>query len=208
MRRSRVRFPQAAPGQKPRAEAQTFGVVPYVVRSTSPAQALLGHELIASGVDVRTVAGRLGHSGGGTTTLRVYSAWVAEADQRAAGSLAGRMPALPAALNTAGELSPSPTVVGDGSPIGGSPPISAGQSHVACSRRVTGFRPSPISASVTGCRSERRSVRSQSSGRRDSSRSAEDIGPWWPIPETIIRSPMSSGSTNLATPDLQCAPQR
>lgn len=55
-------------------------------------------ELIAAGVDVRTVAGRLGHSGGGTTTLRVYSAWVSEADQRAAGSLAGRMPTLPAGL--------------------------------------------------------------------------------------------------------------
>ena len=47
-------------------------------------------ELIAAGVDVRTVAGRLGHGGGGTTTLRVYSAWVAEADQRAAGALASR----------------------------------------------------------------------------------------------------------------------
>lgn len=54
-------------------------------------------ELIAAGVDVRTVAGRLGHSGGGTTTLRVYTAWVAEADQRAATSLAARMPAPPAA---------------------------------------------------------------------------------------------------------------
>ena len=31
-------------------------------------------ELIAGGVDVRTVAGRLGHGGGGTTTLRVYAA--------------------------------------------------------------------------------------------------------------------------------------
>lgn len=41
-------------------------------------------ELIAAGVDVRTVAGRLGHSGGGTTTLRTYTAWVSEADQRAA----------------------------------------------------------------------------------------------------------------------------
>jgi integrase len=51
-------------------------------------------ELIAAGVDVRTVAGRLGHGGGGTTTLRVYSAWVAEADQRAAASLAGRLPDL------------------------------------------------------------------------------------------------------------------
>jgi integrase len=30
-------------------------------------------ELIAAGVDVRTVAGRLGHSGGGSTTLRIYT---------------------------------------------------------------------------------------------------------------------------------------
>jgi integrase len=55
-------------------------------------------ELIASGVDIRTVAGRLGHGGGGAITLKVYSAFVAEADQRAAGSLAGRMPSLPAHL--------------------------------------------------------------------------------------------------------------
>ncbi|MGH3864697.1 MAG: tyrosine-type recombinase/integrase [Pseudonocardiaceae bacterium] len=53
-------------------------------------------ELIAAGVDVRTVAGRLGHSGGGTTTLRVYAAWVAEADQRAAVGLASRLPSRPA----------------------------------------------------------------------------------------------------------------
>jgi integrase len=50
-------------------------------------------ELITAGVDIRTIAGRLGHGGGGATTLRVYSAWLAEADQRAAKSLAGRMPA-------------------------------------------------------------------------------------------------------------------
>ena len=62
-------------------------------------------ELIAAGVDIRTVAGRLGHGGGGTTTLRVYSAWVAEADQRAASLLAARMPELPVASST-----------GDGSP--------------------------------------------------------------------------------------------
>ncbi|MGQ0466896.1 MAG: tyrosine-type recombinase/integrase [Sporichthyaceae bacterium] len=47
-------------------------------------------ELIRSGVDVRTVAGRLGHGGGGVTTLRVYAAWVAESDKRAAQLLAGR----------------------------------------------------------------------------------------------------------------------
>ena len=53
-------------------------------------------ELIAAGVDVRTVAGRLGHAGGGTTTLRVYSAWIEESDQRAAAALLPRMPARPA----------------------------------------------------------------------------------------------------------------
>jgi len=49
-------------------------------------------ELISAGVDIRTVAGRLGHAGGGTTTLRVYAAWMAEADQRAAAALSPRMP--------------------------------------------------------------------------------------------------------------------
>ena len=47
-------------------------------------------ELIAAGVDIRTVAGRLGHSGGGSTTLRTYTAFVQEADQRAAAALADR----------------------------------------------------------------------------------------------------------------------
>lgn len=48
-------------------------------------------ELISAGVDIRTVAGRLGHGGGGTTTLRVYAAWVAESDKCAASVLASRM---------------------------------------------------------------------------------------------------------------------
>jgi integrase/DNA-binding transcriptional regulator YhcF (GntR family) len=52
-------------------------------------------ELILAGVDIRTVGGRLGHGSGGTTTLRVYAAFVSEADQRAAGALSGRMPARP-----------------------------------------------------------------------------------------------------------------
>lgn len=58
-------------------------------------------ELVAAGVDVRTVAGRLGHSGGGTTTLRTYAAWVSEADQRAASGIATRMPSRPAPLAAA-----------------------------------------------------------------------------------------------------------
>lgn len=52
-------------------------------------------ELISAGVDIRTVAGRLGHGGGGTTTLRVYAAWVSEADQRAVATLSTRLPARP-----------------------------------------------------------------------------------------------------------------
>jgi integrase len=55
-------------------------------------------ELISGGVDVRTVAGRLGHGGGGATTLRVYAAWTSEADQRAARAVSGRMPARPRAV--------------------------------------------------------------------------------------------------------------
>jgi integrase/DNA-binding GntR family transcriptional regulator len=55
-------------------------------------------ELIKAGVDIRTVAGRLGHGGGGATTLRVYTAWVSEADQRASLSLHARMPARPAVV--------------------------------------------------------------------------------------------------------------
>jgi integrase len=52
-------------------------------------------ELISAGVDVRTVAGRLGHGSGGTTTLKVYAAWVSESDQRAATSLFARLPVRP-----------------------------------------------------------------------------------------------------------------
>lgn len=59
-------------------------------------------ELIGAGVDVRTVAGRLGHGGGGATTLRVYTAWISEADQRAASDLKGRMPSMPIVIDSDG----------------------------------------------------------------------------------------------------------
>jgi integrase len=48
-------------------------------------------ELLTNGVDLRTVAGRLGHGGGGSTTLRVYAAWVTESDRRAAEILGSRL---------------------------------------------------------------------------------------------------------------------
>lgn len=52
-------------------------------------------ELLSAGVDIRTVAGRLGHGGGGATTLRVYAAWVAASDRKAAEILGSRMPKRP-----------------------------------------------------------------------------------------------------------------
>ncbi|MGH3924658.1 MAG: tyrosine-type recombinase/integrase [Pseudonocardiaceae bacterium] len=52
-------------------------------------------ELLAGGVDLRTVAGRLGHGGGGATTLKVYAAWVAGADTKAADLIASRLPRPP-----------------------------------------------------------------------------------------------------------------
>jgi integrase len=48
-------------------------------------------ELLTAGIDLRTVAGRLGHGGGGATTLRVYAAWVGESDRRAAEILGSRL---------------------------------------------------------------------------------------------------------------------
>jgi integrase len=49
-------------------------------------------ELLSAGIDLRTVAGRLGHGGGGATTLRAYAAWVAASDRKAAEILGSRMP--------------------------------------------------------------------------------------------------------------------
>ena len=63
-------------------------------------------ELITAGVDPRTVAGRLGHGGGGTTTLRTYTAWVSEADQRAARGIGARMPTRPNTIE--GQNGPRP----------------------------------------------------------------------------------------------------
>jgi len=48
-------------------------------------------ELLTAGVDLPTVAGRLGHGGGGATTLKVYAVWVAS-DRKAAEILGSRMP--------------------------------------------------------------------------------------------------------------------
>jgi integrase len=51
-------------------------------------------QLLAAGIDLRTTAGRLGHSDGGATTLRHYANWTRPADQRAAELLASDLTAL------------------------------------------------------------------------------------------------------------------
>jgi integrase len=51
-------------------------------------------QLLAAGVDLRTTAGRLGHSDGGATTLRHYASWTRPADQRVAEQLATELTAL------------------------------------------------------------------------------------------------------------------
>ena len=58
-------------------------------------------ELLTASVDLRTVAGRLGH-GDGATTLRHYAAWVRSADQQAAKTIGARMPLPPGHQRDAG----------------------------------------------------------------------------------------------------------
>jgi integrase len=64
-------------------------------------------ELLNGGMDIRAVAGRVGHGSGGAMTLRAYAAWLAEADQRAAPILAGRMPDLPSGVESHGDNRPT-----------------------------------------------------------------------------------------------------
>ena len=84
----------------PRALTQRYGHMARKLKLRSTRLHSLRHysatELIAAGVDVRTVAGRLGHGSGGATTLKIYAAWVDEAGQRAAGKIAAIMPQLAA----------------------------------------------------------------------------------------------------------------
>ncbi|HWM01349.1 MAG TPA: site-specific integrase [Actinophytocola sp.] len=71
-------------------------------------------ELLTAGVDLRTVAGRLGHGGGGATTLRVCAAWVAASDRKAAELLGAR---LPRRREPGAAPSPSACVTGSEQPV-------------------------------------------------------------------------------------------
>ncbi len=80
----------------PRALSQRYRRMAIKLKLRSTRLHSLRHysatELVAAGVDLRTVAGRLGHGSGGATTLKVYAAWVDEADRRAATTMARIMP--------------------------------------------------------------------------------------------------------------------
>jgi integrase len=51
----------------------------------------MGTTMLTEGTDLRTVAGRLGHAGGGATTLAVYTHFLPAPDRRAAEQLAKRL---------------------------------------------------------------------------------------------------------------------
>ncbi len=64
-------------------------------------------ELIAAGADLNVIAGRLGHGGGGSTTLKSYTAFQHERSQRAAEALIIRMPPRPGAAASDGAGAPA-----------------------------------------------------------------------------------------------------
>lgn len=95
---------------KPDSVTQRFGRLRDRLRITTSLHKLRHYsatELILAGVDVATVAGRLGH-GSASTTLRFYTAWVSEADQRAARTLAPRLPERPPTLDRLDRAKVSP----------------------------------------------------------------------------------------------------
>jgi integrase len=83
--RSRPRYPSSM-SQRFRRLADRLGIEAHLHTLRHYAAT----ELLTAGVDLRTVAGRLGH-GDGSITLRHYAAWVSHADQRAASILSGRL---------------------------------------------------------------------------------------------------------------------
>jgi len=81
---------------QPRAVTQRYRRMAIRLKLRSTRIHALRHysatELLAAGVDLRTVAGRLGHGSGGVTTLRTYAAWLEQADRRAAETIAQVIP--------------------------------------------------------------------------------------------------------------------
>jgi integrase len=99
--------PDGSTPHAPRAISQRYRRMAIKLKLRSTRIHSLRHysatELVAAGVDLRTVAGRLGHGSGGATTLKVYAAWVDEADRRAATTMASIMPRPVAVQQARGE---------------------------------------------------------------------------------------------------------
>jgi hypothetical protein len=136
-------------------------------------------ELISAGVDARTVAGRLGHRGGGNTTLRVYAAWVAESDQRAARGLVSRLPQRPAVRTATERALEQPRTPRERLAVELREQIVSGQV-----RRATISRGSSRSPPNTASRSRPCTGRSSSV----TSTGPSPVSRWRPIPTTALSS--------------------
>jgi integrase len=101
---------------QPRAVTQRYRRMAIRLKLRSTRIHALRHysatELLAADVDLRTVAGRLGHGSGGVTTLRTYAAWVEQADRRAAETIAQVIPK-PAPTPRARARGPYETIAAD-----------------------------------------------------------------------------------------------
>ena len=153
-------LPTASTPYMPRAISQRYRKLALKLKLRSTRLHSLRHysatELVAAGVDIRTVAGRLGHGSGGATTLKVYAGWVNEADRRAADTMATIVPKpVPRRPHRAGRTRSSP------SPC-------ASRSAPASSSPATSCRRSPNSPSPTPSPSAQPTVPSHCFATRDS----------------------------------------
>jgi integrase len=139
-------------------------------------------ELLIAGVDLRTVAGRLGHGSGGATTLRFYAAWVHEADRRAADAIAKAIPQPD--LGRREPRNPYETLaaglraaIESGQPRAGETPPHGGRAR----RRTRGFRRhrQPRRRPSQGRRPHRRPTR-ETRDRHTGGRPTEPLSP--PVP--------------------------
>jgi integrase len=71
-----------------RTGSLTLRTLPGWSSTSRAARHYTASQLLAGGFDLRNTAARLGHSGGGATTLRHYADPVPEVDRRAAAYLA------------------------------------------------------------------------------------------------------------------------
>ena len=84
-----VPLPPASVSQRYRRLAQKLKIHTHRLKDL---RAYNVTELLGSGADARTVAGRVGHGGGGATTLKYYAAILATSDRQAVTAFAKQLP--------------------------------------------------------------------------------------------------------------------